>query len=146
MSPQPRTGSTLTAYAITESIQRRMSGNYVSLRFPTPLTLEEIRKAGFPDASAFEPNTPRLGWNLVRGANRAHLGYVVRTSPSADEVMGYAGPSETLIAVEPDARRLRKVTLRSTYDTAEYVGRIREEEPDADGSTFFSKLTRVEPA
>ena len=135
-------GSTLTAYAITESIQRRMSGNYVSLRFPTPLALREIQAAGFPDATTFEPNTPRLGWNLVRGANRAHLGYVVRTSPSADEVMGYAGPSETLIAVEPDARRLRKVTLRSTYDTAEYVGRIREEEPDADGSTFFSKLTR----
>jgi len=135
-------GSTLTAYAITESIQKRLSGNYVSLRFPTPLALGEIRKSGFPDATAFEPNTPRLGWNLVRGTNRAHLGYVVRTSPSADEVLGYAGPSETLIALEPDGLRLRKVTLRSTYDTAEYVSRIRDEEPDADGRTFFSKLTQ----
>jgi len=135
-------GSTLTAYAITESIQKRLSGNYVSLRFPTPLALVEIRTAGFPEATSFEPNTPRLGWNLVRGTNRAHLGYVVRTSPSADEILGYAGPSETLIALEPDGLRLRKITLRSTYDTAEYVSRIRDEEPDADGRTFLSKLTQ----
>jgi len=76
-------GSTLTAYAIAESIQQRLSGNYISLRFPLPLTLQEIQTAGFPDATSFEPNVPRLGWNLVRGANRAHLGYVVRSSPSA---------------------------------------------------------------
>ncbi|MEY4307096.1 MAG: Thiamine biosynthesis lipoprotein ApbE precursor, partial [Verrucomicrobiota bacterium] len=135
-------GSTLTAYAITESIQKRLSGNYVSLRFPTPLTLKEILAAGFPDATGFEPNVPRLGWNLVRGPNRALLGYVVRSSPSADEILGYAGPSETLIAVEPDGLRLRKVTLRTTYDTAEYVSRIRDQEPDPQGRTFFTDLTK----
>lgn len=144
--PAPRldgyAGSTLTAYAIAESIQQRLSGNYVSLRFPLPLTLKEIRAAGFPEATGFEPNVPRLGWNLVRGANRAHLGYVVRSSPSADEVLGYAGPSETLIAVEPDALRLRKVVLRSTYDTSDYVSRIQEEEPDPQGRTYLSKLTQ----
>jgi thiamine biosynthesis lipoprotein ApbE/Na+-translocating ferredoxin:NAD+ oxidoreductase RnfG subunit len=144
--PAPRleahAGSTLTAYAITESIQKRLSGNYVSLRFPTPLALKEIQGAGFPDAVAFEPNVPRLGWNLVRGTNRAHLGYVVRSSPSADEVLGYAGPSETLIAVEADGLRLRKVVLRTTYDTADYVSRIQEEEPDPQGRTYLSKLTQ----
>ncbi len=144
--PAPRleafAGSTLTAYAIAESIQKRLSGNYVSLRFPTPLTLKEIRAAGFPEANAFEPNVPRLGWNLVRGTNRAHLGYVVRSSPSADETIGYAGPSETLIAVEADGLRLRQVTLRTTYDTADYVSRIKEQEPDPQGRTFFKDLTK----
>jgi NosR/NirI family transcriptional regulator, nitrous oxide reductase regulator len=135
-------GSTLTAYAITESIQKRLSGNYVSLRFPTPLSLKEIQGAGFPDAVAFEPNVPRLGWNLVRGPNRAHLGYVVRSSPSADEVLGYAGPSETLIAVEPDGLRLRLVMLRTTYDTADYVSRIQDQEPGPQGRTFFKDLTK----
>jgi thiamine biosynthesis lipoprotein ApbE/Na+-translocating ferredoxin:NAD+ oxidoreductase RnfG subunit len=135
-------GSTLTAYAVTESIQKRLSGNYVSLRFPTPLALKEVRDAGFPDAVGFEPNVPRLGWNLVRGPNRAHLGYVVRSSPSADEILGYAGPSETLIAVEADGLRLRKVVLRTTYDTADYVSRIKEEEPDPQGRTYLSKLTQ----
>ena len=135
-------GSTLTAYAIAESIQKRLSGNYVSLRFPTALTLKEIQGAGFPDATGFEPNVPRLGWNLVRGANRAHLGYVVRSSPSADEVIGYAGPSETLIAVETDGLRLRQVMLRTTYDTADYVSRIKDQEPDPQGRTFFKDLTK----
>lgn len=135
-------GSTLTAYAIAESIQLRLSGNYVSLRFPAPLTLAEIRQGGFPEATAFEPDVPRLGWNLVRGTNRAHLGYMVRSSPSADEITGFAGPSETLIALEADGLRLRRVSVRSSYDTAEYVSRIREEEPDAQGRTYLSKLTR----
>jgi len=144
--PAPRldayAGSTLTAYAITESIQKRLSGNYVSLRFPTPLSLKEIQGAGFPEATGFEPNVPRLGWNLVRGPNRSMLGYVVRSSPSADEVLGYAGPSETLIAVEPDGLRLRKVVLRTTYDTADYVSRIKEQEPDPQGQTFLTQLTK----
>ena len=135
-------GSTLTAYAITESIQKRLSGNYVSLRFPTALSLKEIQGSGFPDATSFEPNTPRLGWNLVRGPNRAHLGYVVRSSPSTDEVIGYAGPSETLIAIEADGLRLRQVKLRTTYDTADYVSRIQDQEPDPQGRTFFKDLTK----
>lgn len=135
-------GSTLTAYAITESIQKRLSGNYVSLRFPTSLSLKEVQAAGFPDATGFEPNVPRLGWNLVRGPNRAHLGFVVRSSPSADEVIGYAGPSETLIAVEADGQRLRRVMLRTTYDTADYVSRIKDQEPDPQGRTFFKDLTK----
>jgi len=135
-------GSTLTAYAITESIQKRLSGNYVSLRFAKPLSLKEVQSVGFPAAMSFEPNVPRLGWNLVRGPNRAHLGYIVRSSPSADEVIGYAGPSETLIAIEADGLRLRQVKLRSTYDTAEYVSRIQEQEPDPQGRTFLQDLTK----
>ena len=135
-------GSTLTAYAIAESIQKRLSGNYVSLRFATPLSLKEVQSVGFPDATSFEPNVPRLGWNLVRGPNRAHLGFVVRSSPSADEVIGYAGPSETLIAVDSDGLRLRQVLLRTTYDTEEYVSRIKDQEPDPQGRTFFKNLTK----
>ncbi len=129
-------GSTLTAQAIAESIQKRLSGSYVSLRFPTPLSLQEIKDAGFPDATSFEPNVPRLGWNLVHGANHSSLGYVVRTSPVADDVVGYKGPTETLISVELDRLKLRKVSIRSSYDTAEYVSRIPEEE------VFLKELTK----
>ena len=32
--------------------------------------------------------------------------------------------------------------LRSTYDTSDYVSRIQEEEPDTQGRTSLSKLTR----
>jgi thiamine biosynthesis lipoprotein ApbE len=129
-------GSTLTAQSVAESIQKRLSGSYVSLRFPTPLSLKEIQGAGFPDATGFEPNVPRLGWNLVHGPNQSSLGYVVRTSPVADDIVGYKGPTETLIAVEPDLLTLRKVVIRSSYDTQDYVSRIPEEE------VFLKELTK----
>ena len=121
-------GSTLTALAIEESIQKRLSGNYASLRFPTPLRLDEIKAVGFAEAIGFEPNSPRLGWNLVRGPGNQHLGYVVRTSPSGDEVNGYAGPTDSLIALSPDGLTLRKVVIRETYDTTDYVDRVRHDE------------------
>ena len=129
-------GSTLTAAAIAESIQKRLSGNYASLRFSTPLALKEIQAVGFPQALSFEANTPRLGWNLVRGPNRALLGYVVRSSPSGDEFSGYAGPTETLIAIEPDALTLRKIIIRESYDTTRYVDIVKEDE------TYLKQLTK----
>ena len=121
-------GSTLTALAIVESIQQRTSGTYASLRFPTPLALVEIQQIGFLTATAFERNVPRLGWNLIRDGQGKILGYVVRSSPSADEINGYAGPSETLIAVDLDQLTLRKVILRETYDTTDYVERIHRDQ------------------
>jgi len=120
-------GSTLTALAIVESIQQRTSGTYASLRFPTPLSLDEVKKIGFAEATGFERNVPRLGWNLVRDARGKILGYVVRSSPSSDEINGYAGPSETLIAVDVDQLTLRKIVLRETYDTTDYVARIHRD-------------------
>ena len=134
-------GSTLTALAIEESIQKRLSGNYASLRFPTPLKLEEIKSIGFPEARGFEPNTPRLGWNLVRGPGNAHLGFVVRTSPSGDEVNGYAGPTDTLIALASDGLTLRQVVIRETYDTTDYVDRVRT---DAEYLKLLTKWTARE--
>lgn len=120
-------GSTLTALSLVESIQQRTSGTYASLRFPTPLALAEVQKIGFPTAVGFERNVPRLGWNLVRDGQGKILGYVVRSSPSADEINGYAGPSETLIAVDTDQLTLRKIVLRETYDTTDYVERIQSD-------------------
>ncbi len=129
-------GSTLTAQSIAESIQKRLSGNYVSLRFPAPLSLKEIQETGFPDATSYEPNIPRLGWHLVHGPNNSSLGYVVRTSPYGDDILGYKGPTESLIGMELDGLRLRKVVMRTTYDTAEYASRIPEE------GVFLKDLTQ----
>ena len=121
-------GSTLTALSIVQSIQQRTAGTYASLRFPTPLSLDEVKQLGYPTAAGFERNVPRLGWNLVRDAQGKILGYAVRSSPSSDEINGYAGPSETLIAVDVDQLTIRKIVLRETYDTTHYVQRIHDDE------------------
>jgi thiamine biosynthesis lipoprotein ApbE len=129
-------GSTLTAYGVAESVQQRLSGTYASLRFPTPLTVEEAKSAGLTDAASLETHSPRRGWHRVKDAGGATLGFLVRTSPSGDEATGYAGPTDTLVSVAPDARTIRKVLIRSTYDTADYVRRVKED------PAYLSSLAR----
>jgi hypothetical protein len=52
----------------------------------------------------------------------------VRTSPQADNVSGYRGPSECLVALAPDGRTITGLRVRKTYDTDSYVDQVRKSE------------------
>ena len=119
-------GSTLTSLAIAEALQRRLAGTTGSLRFPDEVTLAEVL-AFFPAAAAFRPETHRPGWYTVIDAQQQVLGQVVRTSPVTDSLIGYRGPSECLFSVGLDGRTIQQVQLRSSFDTPEYVERVRED-------------------
>lgn len=119
-------GSTLTSLAIAESIERRVAGRVRSLRFPDPVLLPEAR-ALFPEAESLHESEGD-GWISVRGRDETFLGYLVRSSPASDNIIGYAGPTETLIALEPDRERLRSIVLRRSFDTPEYVERLRTDD------------------
>ncbi len=116
-------GSTLTGLGIVEAIALRLGGRHGSLRFPEPLTLPEVRSL-FPSATAISVDVPRTGWCKIADSAGALLGYVVRTSPASDSVAGYAGPTECLVAIAPDAQTIREVRVRKSYDTEEYVERV----------------------
>lgn len=128
--PFPRiaavSGSTLTSLAIAEALQRRLAGTTGSLRFPEEVTLAEVQ-GFFPTAVAFRPDGSRPGWYAVSDAQQQPLGHVVRTSPVTDNLIGYRGPSECLFSVGLDGQTIQQVQLRRSYDTPEYVGRVREE-------------------
>jgi thiamine biosynthesis lipoprotein ApbE len=79
-------------------------------------------------ARQFEIDRERGGWYRVTDANGATLGYAVRTSPYSDNGRGYRGPTESLVAVAPDGRTVIDVAVRKSYDTPEYVDRVREDE------------------
>jgi NosR/NirI family nitrous oxide reductase transcriptional regulator len=128
-------GATLTGLAMVEGIALRLGRKLDSLRFPDAVKLEEVR-AFFTGATVLTPDTLFRGWLRVADAAGSTLGYVVRTSPFADGVFGYAGPSESLVAVAPDRQTLLAVHLRKSYDTEEYVDRVRD---DAD---YLKSLTR----
>lgn len=128
-------GSTLTGLAMLEGIAQRSGGAATSLRFPNPVSLEEIRSF-FPGAASFLPDKPRKGWHSVSAPNGALAGYVVRTSPSCDGIKGYAGPTECLIAVDADQQTIRTVRIRKSYDSEDYVERISE---DRDYLKFLTK-------
>ncbi len=118
-------GATLTSFAIYESVLYRLSGNAPSLRFPDPPTLREVQSL-FPhvvevkrDVSAAPP------WK-VYGRDGEELGSFVRTSPAADHLIGYQGPTETLIGFGTDGR-VTAIALRHSYDNRSYVTYVRED-------------------
>ncbi len=116
-------GASLTSNAIAESIILRVSGNNISLRFPQPVTLAEA-KLHFPQAATVLSTDPKLTVEDDRGQL---LGYLLRTSPTADNVSGYSGPTECLISLAADGITVQLVTLRKTYDTESYVATVAED-------------------
>lgn len=117
-------GSTLTSLTFAEAIERRLRGTSTSLRFPEAVKVRDVRKL-FKAARKIEANNPRAGWNKALDADGKHLGYVVRTSPYSDNARGYQGPTESLVAVAADGKTVIDVLIRKSYDTEEYVERVR---------------------
>lgn len=120
-------GSTLTSLAMVEAIARRLGGPITSLRFPEPFTLAEVQSL-FPTAASLKANDPRAGWHRVLDARSQLLGFAVRTSPDTDNGRGYRGPTDLLVAIAPDARTVKGIVIRRSYDTPEYVERVKEDD------------------
>src|SRR5881397_2681456 len=98
-APPPKiegvSGATLTSFAIAESIEQRLAGAAPSLRFPEPLTLQEVQQL-FTNATRLVPDRSRF---RVLDRSGRLLGYALRSSPQADNLPGYRGPTECLVAL-----------------------------------------------
>ena len=119
-------GATLTALAIRESVIHRLGGGKPSLRFPDPLTHDDARQL-FSAATSLEPDEQHRGLWHVQDVRKQELGTILQTSPSADNVVGYQGPTQTLIGFDPDGRVIR-IAVRGSYDNDEYVTYVREDD------------------
>ena len=119
--PDAVSGATLTSLAIAEGVQRRLGKSaQSSLRFPEAITLEEVR--------ALEPRAAKLRAKGTRQEVLDEKGVLIaiaaRTAPASDGVVGYKGPSDVLLLLEPDGQTLRRIALRKTFDTEAYVGYV----------------------
>ena len=132
-------GATLTSVAILKGIEARFGGKAVAGKFSDSPPIESVRLL-FPEATAVEPIDGKPFW-LVRAGERA-LGQIVRTSPAADDIVGYQGPTEALIAVDADGK-ITGVALGKSYDNEEYVAYVRG---DAYFREFFNGQTLPELA
>jgi Na+-translocating ferredoxin:NAD+ oxidoreductase RnfG subunit len=94
------------------------------------LTVERVRDF-FPAAAAL---TPQNGMQMVKDASGITLGHVMQTSPVADDIIGYSGPTNTLIALDSRGKVLGLRILRSA-DTTDHVAEVVGER------SFFKQFT-----
>ncbi len=120
-------GATLTSTAIADGIATRLGGTAVETdRFPEEITLEEVRKY-LEKAASLESVEKRPHLLRVLDAEGTALGFATRTSPYADHMMGYQGPTDVLLVLDPE-ERLVGAEIRGTYDNEPFVGYVKEDE------------------
>ncbi len=124
-------GATLTSLAIVESIRNRLRtqepeadtmAQPVSLKFPSPPRMQDVQLL-FPsaDSTSFDPQQDL--WSVWDAAKKL-LGHIRRTSPAADNVVGYQGPTETLIGLDLAGQTLG-IAVGVSYDNEPYVDYVR---------------------
>lgn len=129
-------GATLTSLAMIEAVQRRLGGAQKSLKFPDPPQLVVVRKL-FPTAESLQPDESYPALLHVQAGDGKSLGKLLRTSPAADNVVGYQGPTEMLVALDADDRVIGMAMSRS-YDNEPYVDYVRDDD-------YFLKLFNDQP-
>lgn len=101
-----------------------------------PVTLREVRTF-LPSAEELDSEGLESGAWLVLGSNGQVLGRALRTSPRADAVVGYVGPSDVLIVLNTKERILG-ASLRRSHDTPGHVRDVAQDEG------FWSALEGLE--
>lgn len=113
-------GATLTSLALAQGVLARIGNTRPSLIFADPLELPEV-EPWFPLAANVDAKT-----GVVRDKDKQTLGQAIRTGPLSDGVIGYQGPTELLLKLNPN-QQIEAVKIRSSFDNEPYVGYVRQE-------------------
>lgn len=119
-------GATLTSNSIADGIATRLGGGARKPRFPEEISVDEVKPV-FGSAVSLEPVENRPGLLRVLNGENTLLGFAARTSPHADHMIGYQGPSDLLLLLDTE-ERLTHLSLRSTFDNEPYVKLMLEDE------------------
>ncbi|MEZ6087545.1 MAG: FMN-binding protein [Pirellulaceae bacterium] len=119
-------GATLTSMAIVDGIHKRLGGADPASRFPEELSVVDA-KAFFPAAARLTDDPQKPSMRVVLNDQGAILGRVLRTSPVADAMMGYQGPTDTIVAVD-DEGLVVGAAIRGSFDNEPYVRYVKEDE------------------
>ncbi len=118
-------GSTLTSLAIVDAIVLRLGGSGGGSRFAKEPALADLRLL-FPEAVAIEPDPGDPAVIRVRGPENIPLGWALRTSPAADRVIGYQGPTDALVGFDAE-NKVAGVAVLESFDNEPYVGYVRDD-------------------
>ena len=127
------TGATLTSAAIAQGVLEKLGrAKNTSLRFPEEITLAEVQRLE-PLAAKLQPSPKHAGGQEVLDAFGKRIGIAVRTSPVTDTLVGYKGPTDTLMLLDASGGVLKRIALRKSYDSKRYVAYVT-------GDDYFQKL------
>ena len=112
-------GATLTSMAIIDAISMRFGGEKQASRFPNPIRIEEVTEH-FPSASELIPSSTHPSLLDILDANGSKLGQVGRSSPHADQIIGYQGPVDSLLILETNGT-LKAMSIRSSFENQPYA-------------------------
>src|SRR3954468_12174267 len=88
----------------------------------SPIAVEEV-KSFFPEAAKLRADdSARDGLFVLDRAGR-ELGYVVRTQPQCEYIIGYSGVSDVLIGLNPDWK-IVGLKVHASEDTRDYVENV----------------------
>ncbi|MDB6072562.1 MAG: 4Fe-4S binding protein, partial [Verrucomicrobiaceae bacterium] len=119
-------GATLTSSAIAEGVLQKLGSKGPSLRFPEEITLAEVRDLDAHAASLRRSAVKADQWEVLDEAGKL-IGITVRTAPTSDSVVGYKGPTDTLMLLDAEGRKVRGIRMRKSYDTKRYVGYVTDD-------------------
>jgi NosR/NirI family nitrous oxide reductase transcriptional regulator len=123
--PHAVTGATLTSHAIAEAVARRLGGTAAASRFEATPTREDLARI-FPEAAGIEADAGDPSVIRVTDSAGIPLGWALRTSPAADRVIGYQGPTDALVGFDPQGK-VCGVAVLASYDNEPYVGYVRDD-------------------
>ncbi len=102
----------------THHVRLRIDGD-------APISIEEIR-AVLPGTGGLRADSGERAGVFVVGETGQPLGYALRTAPISDSIVGYRGATDSLVVFD-SAMRVIGVRIRSSQDTREHVGDVRED-------------------
>jgi NosR/NirI family nitrous oxide reductase transcriptional regulator len=93
----------------------------------------------FPAAASLSPqNGNSGGMQAVKDASGITLGHIMQTSPESDDIIGYSGPTNTLIALDSRGKVLG-LRILSSGDTTDHLAEVVRER------SFFKQFTNQKP-
>ena len=90
-----------------------------------PVEVAEVQR-WFTNAATLTLDAGARGGLHVLDADGTEIGYVVRTSPQTDRIVGYCGMSDTLVGLDRDGRVLG-LHIRKSEDTRQHVGDVNDD-------------------
>src|SRR5437667_1491827 len=94
-------------------------------RRPTPISVRQAREF-FPTANRIQLRDPDRGLYFVTDTRGDVVGCLLTTSPQTDNIIGYSGPNDLLIALDSRGA-IAGLELLSSGDTEEHVQKVKRD-------------------